>query len=213
MSASRYETVLRIGTGVASLIAGLAWVMRNVADRMSSQDYMACGSLYGYTVSAIETVAFLAMVPALIGLFVWYRRSGRGWLGVTAIIAAVGFAMAGIVNVLEHCFVGTITFPFPLFTGFAEPSPYVLGMLLAFFVIPFALALTRVSFVPTWSAWLLVIGTISFFAVNQQGGSVLLGGSLAILGTYLLTHDVPPLENDGGVGGDVVPNEAASMVN
>ena len=177
------------GTGIAALVAGFAWVAFVIGGRLSSEDYMACASTYGRAMNTSETIAYLALVPALLGLFAAYRRSGDRWLAVTAPIAAAGFVMAGVTNLLEHCFVGSpIALPLPLFAGFSESSPYILGLLLTWFFLPFALALTRVSWIPTWSAWVLVIGFISFWAANSQGGSTVFGVSWMILGFYLVTH-------------------------
>lgn len=195
MTASPVGTVVWRETGVAALIGGAAWVAFDLVDRLSSQDRMSCSSVYGYLQAGVDTVAFLAMVPTLIGLFVAYRRSGKGWFGVTAIIAAVGYAMAGISNILEHCFTGTITVPFPLLTGFAEASPWVIGLSLSFAVIPFTLALTRVWFLPNWLAWLLVMGSILSVARANQGGFIVFGASLIVLGIYLLTHRQEPMRD------------------
>ncbi len=176
------------GTGIAALVAGSAWVAFVVGGRLSSEDYMACASTFGRAMNAVETIAYLALIPALLGLYAAYRRSGNSWLAVTGPIAAVGFAMAGVTNLMEHCFVSSIALPLPLFRGFSEPSPYILGLLLTWFFLPFTLALTRVSWIPTWSAWGLVIGFISFWAANSQGGAVILGAAWIILGAYLVAH-------------------------
>lgn len=176
--------VWRRGTAGAAFVAGLGWVAKDLGGRLSPDpDYWDCKSSYDYALNATDTVAFLLLVPALIGLFGAYRASTGAKVGVAALGSAAGFGVAGIANLLEHCAGLEVL-------GLAYVIGVMLGMLL---LLIFALALTRERFVPRPSSWLLVVGTAAGLLTANQGGLILFGVVWMVL-AYVLVFRRPSPE-------------------
>jgi len=93
--------------------------------------------------------------------------------------------VAGLANLLEHC--GRLDS-----LGFAYAIGAMLGFLL---LIVFSLALTRVPLLPSWSEWLLVVGTIAAVLMARQGGFLLFGVAwMAIAYSVLHRRSAPGLK-------------------
>jgi hypothetical protein len=152
--------------------AGLAWIAKDLGPRLSPDpDYWNCNSSYDYALNAIDTIAFLFVVPTIITVFRLYRAATDAKIGLVAPVSAAGFGVGGIANLLEHCAGMTAL-------GFA----YVIGVLLAFMLLLiFALALTRVDVISPWVSWLFVVGTAAGVLFANQGGLVLFGLAWVVL--------------------------------
>jgi hypothetical protein len=164
---------LPIRIGWTSVIAGLAWIAKDAGPRFSPDtDYWDCDSSYDYALNALDTVAFLLLVPLLLYLFRAYRTSTQAKAGLAAPASAAGFVIAGIANALEHCAgMGAL--------GFA----YVIGVLLGFvLLLVFALALARERLIPAWARWLFLAGTAAGLLLANQGGLIAFGLTGVILG-------------------------------
>jgi hypothetical protein len=148
----------RVLAGAASL-AGLGWVAKDLGSRLSSDpDYWDCNSSYDYALNAIDTIAFVLLVPVLVGLFRAYRTSTQARVGVAALGSAAGFGVAGIANLLEHC-AGMDAL------GFA----YVIGAMVGFLLLlVFAVALTPVAPHPNLGQWAAGRGNCRRTAVGQS---------------------------------------------
>jgi hypothetical protein len=164
------------GTGAAAFGAGLGWVAKDLGGRFSPDpDYWNCNSSYDYLLNATDTIAFLLLVPALIGLFRACRSSTGTRHGPTAQGSAAGFGIAGIANVLEHCAGLEVL-------GFAYVTGLMVGVVL---LLVFAWGLTRMDFLPTLSSWLLVMGTAAALLLANQGGFTVFGAAWIIMGSVL----------------------------
>jgi hypothetical protein len=168
-----------------ALVAGLGWIAKDLGGRFSPDpDYWDCNSSYDYALNATDTVAFLLIVPVLVALYRAYRVSTGARGGVVALGSAAGFGVAGLANLLEHC-AGMDAL------GFA----YVIGLMVAFLLLfVFAVALTRVRFLPRASSWLLVVGTIAGMLIAKQGGFIVFGLAWIILAAAILLRRSSPTE-------------------
>ena len=55
---------ISISTGWAASLAGLAWIAKDLGSRLSPDpDYWDCNSSYDYALNAIDTIAFVLLVP------------------------------------------------------------------------------------------------------------------------------------------------------
>jgi hypothetical protein len=180
MSLSRPPTSIRIATGPSAIVAGLAWIAKDIGGRVSPDpDYFNCNSSWDYLLNGIDTVAFLVMSFALLGLRELFRGTigSRGaWL---AAASAGGFGVAGLANLLEHCAGLDVL-------GLA----YVLGLILGMFLlVGFALTLRRAP-MPRGLVWLLLLGGAAGILLANQGGYVAFGGAWVVLGVALIrSHD------------------------
>jgi hypothetical protein len=183
---ARGSAVDRISTGAdwAASLAGLGWIAKDIGGRLSPDpDYWDCNSTYDYALNTIDTIAFILLVPALVGLFRAYRASAQTRIGAAALGSAAGFGVAGIANLLEHCAGMDVL-------GFA----YVIGAMVGFLaLLVFAVALTRVHLIPTWAGWLLLVGITAGLLGANQGGLVVFGLAWVVLGSVLYRH-LPPQE-------------------
>jgi hypothetical protein len=173
---SRPARLLRIITGGTAIVAGLAWVAKDVGSRISPDpDYWDCNSSYDYVLNGIDIVAFLGLGLAVFGVRKLFRDTiGQKRAGIGA-AGAAGFAVAGIANLLEHC-AGLDAFGFPYVVGL------MLGMLLLF---GFGLALMRAP-IPTWCTGLLLVGTAAGLLLANQGGLIAFGCACVLFGVVLL---------------------------
>ncbi|MEO8476970.1 MAG: hypothetical protein ABI572_07945 [Actinomycetota bacterium] len=175
------------GTGALSIAAGVAWVVFDARERFSFSNDWSCDSTNGYLMNAVDTIAMLGLASVLLSLFFAFRADARRWLSLPALSAALGFAIAGTVNLIEHCVVSHMIESSPL-----GLPPYTLGGLIAIpSVILFALALTRVRGVPRWCAWTLVVGAVSFPLLGYGGGILIFGLAWVVFGAYLLAVTEP----------------------
>jgi hypothetical protein len=169
-------------TGWTGVIAGLGWIAKDIGGRLSPDpDYWDCNSSYDYALNAIDTIAFLFLVPALVGLARAYKASVKAKRGLVGLSSAAGFAIAGISNLLEHC---------------AEMDalgfPYVIGALLGILLLLlFSLALTRMRFIASWASWLLVAGTASGLLFANQGGFIIFGLAWIAVGSVIISSRLP----------------------
>jgi hypothetical protein len=175
-------------TGWAAILAGLGWIAKDLGGRLSPDpDYWNCNSSYDYALNAADTVAFLFLVPALIGLLHSYSASTAPPLGFAAPGSAVGYGGAGVANLLEHCAGMDVL-------GFV----YVIGSLLGIMLLlVFSVALTRARLLPSWTSWLLVGGTAAGLLFANQGGLVLFGLAWVVVGLVVLNHQSPPKRPHG----------------
>jgi hypothetical protein len=77
---ARGSAVDRISTTTdwAASLAGLGWIAKDLGGRLSPDpDYWDCNSSYDYALNTIDTIAFILLVPALVGLFRAYRASAQ----------------------------------------------------------------------------------------------------------------------------------------
>jgi hypothetical protein len=164
-------TAQRASPGQA-LWGGLAWIAKDLGARISPDaDYWDCNSSYDYALNAVDTLAFLFVVPTIISLFRGYRASTDAKIGLVGPVSAAGFGVGGIANLLEHCAGMT-----------ALGLAYVVGVLLAFILLLiFASALTRVHVTPTSVSWLIVVGTAAGLLLGNQGGLILFGIAWVVL--------------------------------
>jgi hypothetical protein len=166
----------RIITGISALLASVAWIAKDIGGRITPDpNYWNCSSSYDYALNAIDTMAFLSLGVALIGLCTIFRAAigeKMAWIGA---IAAVSFGVTGFANLLEHC------------AGLDELGIlYVIGLMLGMLLlIAFGLLLTRVH-VPTGFAWFLVVGPAAAILLSDQGGFIAFGLSWGVLGVALL---------------------------
>ncbi|HYN35713.1 MAG TPA: hypothetical protein VEV82_01945 [Actinomycetota bacterium] len=167
---------LRMITGTSALVAGLAWVAKDIGGRVpSDSDYWDCKSFYGYLLNGIDTVAFLALGLALLGLYKIFRSAMGGRRAAIGLVAAAGFGVAGFANLLEHC-AGLDAL------GFA----YVIGLLLGLLLlVAFGVFLRRVG-LPSWCTWFLVLGTVLGILFAEQGGLIAFGSSWFAFGLVLI---------------------------
>lgn len=176
MSASRSSAGFQGIAAGSAITSGLAWVAKDVGSRisLSDSDYWDCNSAYGYALNAVDTLAFLSLGLALLGLHKLFRDTiGHKRAGIGA-AAAAGFGVAGVANLLEHCAgLGAL--------GFAYVIGLMLGLLLLFV---FGLALMRTP-IPTWCTGLLLIGTAAGILLNNQGGMIVFGCSWVLFGLVL----------------------------
>jgi hypothetical protein len=163
-------------TGVAAMVAGVAWIGRDIGPRVSPDpDYFNCNSSYDYLLNGIDTVAFVVLGFAILGLRILFKRdigSTMAWIGN---VAAGALVVAGVANLFEHC-AGLDALGFPYVIGLT------LGLLL---LIVFSFGLIRTP-LPRWVVWLLVIGTGLGILLANQGGFIAFGIALIVLGTVLL---------------------------
>lgn len=95
---------LRMITGTSAIVAGLAWVAKDIGSRVSStSDYWNCKSSYDYLLNGIDTVAFLVLGVALFGLHEIFRSAIGQTRAAIGLVAAAGFRVAGLANLFEHC--------------------------------------------------------------------------------------------------------------
>lgn len=166
---------LRMITGTSAVVAGLAWVAKDIGSRVSSDSgYWDCKSSYGYLLNGIDTVAFLVLGLALFGLHKIFR-SAMGGKAVIGLAAAAGFGVAGLANLLEHC-AGLDAL------GLAYVIGLVLGMLL---LVAFGVMLRRVE-LPSWCTWFLVLGTVLGVLFANQGGLIAFGLSWFAFGLVMI---------------------------
>ncbi len=175
MSASRSSAGFQGIAAGSAIVAGLAWVAKDVGSRISPDpDYWDCNSAYDYALNAVDTLAFLSLGLALLGLHKLFRDTiGHKRAGI-GVVAAAGFGVAGVANLLEHCAgLGAL--------GFAYVIGLILGLLLLFV---FGLALMRTP-IPTWCTGLLLIGTAAGILRAEQGGMIVFGCSWVLFGLVL----------------------------
>nr|MBA2600469.1 hypothetical protein [Actinomycetota bacterium] len=153
---------LRMVTGTSAILAGLAWVTKDIGSRVSPDtDYFNCNSSYDYLLNGIDTVAFLVLGLALFGLHKIFRSAMGETRAVIGLVAAAGFGVAGLANLSEHC-AGLDAL------GLAYVIGLILGMLL---LVAFGVFLRRVG-LPSWCTWLLVLGTVVGVLFSNQGGLI-----------------------------------------
>jgi hypothetical protein len=166
----------RLVTGVAAIVAGIAWIGRDVGPRVSpDSDYFNCNSSYDYLLNGIDTVAFVILGLAILGLRILFKRdigSTMAWIGN---VAAGALVVAGVANLFEHC-AGLDALGFPYVIGLTS------GLLL---LIAFSIGLSQTTF-PRWVVWLLVVGTGLGILFANQGGFIAFGIAWVILGIVLL---------------------------
>jgi hypothetical protein len=174
ISGSRRIDGVRAITSASAIIAGLAWIAKDLGSRISPDpDYWDCNSSYDYALNGIDTVAFLVLSLTLLGLYELFRpRLGRKAL--LGAVAGGGFAVAGVANLLEHCAALDSL-------GLAYVAGGMLGMLL---LVGFELALTR-SQLPIWCTGLLLLGTAAGLLLANQGGLIVFGCSWIVFGCLL----------------------------
>ena len=181
MAAANPTVRLRVFTGTSAIVAGLAWVAKDIGSRVpSDSDYWDCGSSSGYLLNGIDTVAFLALGLALFGLYKIFRSTMGKTRAVIGLVSAAGFGVAGLANLLEHCAALDVL-------GFAYVIGLLLGMLL---LVAFGVFLRRVG-LPSWCTWFLVLGTVLGILFNEQGGVIAFGSSLFALGLVLIRQSTP----------------------
>ena len=176
MSVSSRTTRIRIVTGTSAVLAGLAWVAKDVGGRVSPDpDYWDCNSSYDYVLNGVDTVAFLTLALTLLGL----RRLFRNVIGKTSALlgtaASAGFLVAGLANLLEHCASLDAL-------GFSYVIGLMLGMLL---LVGLTLSLRRTP-IARWLVWLLLLGAGAGILLFTQGGLVAFGGAWFVLGVVLI---------------------------
>jgi hypothetical protein len=66
-------------------------------------DYWNCNSSYDYLLNGADTMAFLVLGLALFGLYKIFRSAMGKTRAVFGLVAAAGFGVAGLANLLEHC--------------------------------------------------------------------------------------------------------------
>jgi len=184
MSAPNPTSRLWMITGTSAIVAGLAWVAKDIGPRVSPDpDYWNCNSSYDYLLNGVDTVAFLVLGLALFGLYKIFRSAMGKTRGVPGLVAASGFGVAGLANLLEHC-AGLEAL------GFAYVIGLMLGMLL---LVAFGVALTRVG-LPSWCTWLLVLGTVLGVLFAEQGGLIAFGLSWFAFGvaSIRMSSSTPP---------------------
>jgi hypothetical protein len=184
MSSPNPTARLRIITDTSAIVAGLAWVAKDIGSRVSPDpDYWNCNSSYDYLLNGIETVAYLVLGLALFGLHKIFRSAMGETGAVIGLVAAAGFGVAGIANLFEHC-AGLEAL------GFAYVIGLMLGMLL---LVAFGVMLTRVRF-PSWCTWFLVLGTVLGVLFFNQGGLIAFGLSWFAFGLALIrmSRSMPP---------------------
>ena len=184
MSAPNPTARLWMITGTSAIVAGLAWVAKDIGPRVSpDHDYWNCNSSYDYLLNGVDTVAFLVLGLALFGLYKIFRSAMGKTRGVFGLVAASGFGVAGLANLLEHC-AGLEAL------GFAYVIGLMLGMLL---LVAFGVMLTRVG-LPSWCTWFLVLGTVLGVLFAEQGGLIAFGLSWFAFGLALIrmSSSTPP---------------------
>jgi hypothetical protein len=176
MSLPLARTRIRIVTGATALLAGSAWVAKDIGGRVSpDHDYWDCNSTYDYVLNGVDTVAFLALALTVLGLVELFRREIGGrkpWIGS---LAAAGFAAAGLANLFEHC-AGLEAL------GFV----YVVGLMLGMLLLAAFILSLRSATVASWVVWLLLVGTGAALLLANQGGFVAFGGAWLVLGVVLI---------------------------
>ena len=176
VSLSTPPSRLRIITGTSTMVAGFAWVAKDVGGRVSPDpDYWDCNSSYDYLLNGVDTVAFLILALALLGLRALFRDEigNRGaWIGAAS---AGGLGVAGLANLLEHC------------AGLdALGLAYVIGLILGMFLlVGFTLTLRRAPIAP-WLVGLLLLGTIAGIVLAEQGGYIAFGSAWLVFGVVLI---------------------------
>jgi hypothetical protein len=166
----------RFVTAIAAIVAGIAWVAKYLGERVSpDSDYFNCNSSYDYLLNGIDTVAFVILGLAVLGLRSMFRSDIGSAMARIAVAAAVALAVAGVANLLEHC---------------AELDalgfPYVIGLLVGMLLlIGFSLGLRRTT-LPNWVVWLLVVGAGIGILLANQGGYIAFGTAWIVLGVVLL---------------------------
>lgn len=176
MSFPRAKKRVWIATGTTSVLAGVAWVAKDIGGRVSPDpDYWDCNSSYDYVLNGIDTVAFLALGLTVLGLVELFRSEIGGKNALIGSVTAAGLASAGLANLFEHC-AGLEAL------GFVYVVILMLGMLL---LAAFTLTL-RSATIASWVVWLLLIGTVAAVLLANQGGLVAFGGAWLVLGVVLL---------------------------
>lgn len=173
---------IQIVTSTSAIIAGLAWVAKDVGSRVSpDSDYWDCNSSYDYVLNGVDTVAFLILGLTLVCL----RRLIRSTIGskkaLIGAAAAAGFGVAGSANLLEHCANADAL-------GLAYVIGLMLGMLL---LLVFILVLPRGE-IPAWCARLLLVGTTAGILFANQGGQIAFGAAWCVFGAFLLRQPETP---------------------
>jgi hypothetical protein len=163
-------------TGTTALLAGIAWLAKDVGGRVSPDpDYWDCNSSYDYVLNGIDTVAFLALGLTVLGLAELYRSEIGGRNALIGSVAATGFAAAGLANLLEHC------------AGLeALGLVYVVGLMLGMLLLAAFTLTLRSATLASWVALLLLFGTVAALLFANQGGFVAFGGAWFVLGVVLL---------------------------
>lgn len=177
---------LRMITGTSAIVAGLAWVAKDIGSRVSSDSgYWDCKSPYGYLLNGIDTVAFLVLGLALFGLHKIFRSAMGERRAVIGLVAAAGFGVAGLANLLEHC------------AGLdALGLAYVIGLLLGMLpLVAFGVMLRRVG-LPSWCTWFLVLGTVLGVLFAEQGGLIAFGLSWFAFGLVIRKSSSMPQSLD-----------------
>lgn len=176
MNAPNLTPRLRMITGTFAILAGLAWVAKDIGSRVSpDSDYFNCNSFYDYLLNGIDTVAFLVLGLALFGLHKIFRSAIGETRAVIGLVAAAGLGVAGLANLFEHC-AGVDAFGFPYVIGL------MVGMLL---LLAFEVMLTRVG-LPNWCTGFLVLGTVLGILFFNQGGVITFGLSWLAFGLILI---------------------------
>lgn len=176
MSVSSPTTRIGIVTGTSAVLAGLAWVAKDVGGRASPDpDYWDCNSSYDYVLNGVDTIAFLTLGLTLLGLRWLFRNVIGKTSALLGTAAAAGFVIAGLANLLEHCAALDAL-------GFAYVIGLMLGMLL---LVGFTLSLRRTPIARSL-VWLLLLGAGAGILLFNQGGLVAFGGAWFVLGVVLI---------------------------
>jgi hypothetical protein len=159
--------LLRRRGWLVALGAGLAWLINDVATRISpDSDAWDCNSSWDYGTNALDPLMFFLSSAAVVAVYERQKhRSGRlGRYG--AIAAFAGLVGAGFNNPLEHC--GGIEA-----LGFLLWVPSNLLMLIGSIVLGFATLIARVH--KLWVGPAIAAGTIGLFAGYDSGGMIIFG--------------------------------------
>jgi len=161
------ERTIKAG-GVAGLLAAVLLVASTTLTQLAGNPevYATPGN---YLVQALNTVAFLAAVVAIIGFYALLSRTGRfrrlGLVG--AVLAGIGYATMALLNVVNLIAGGLTVIPVRIGASlFLLVGSVILG------VIVFA---TRV--LPWWCGVLLIVA----FPLGDVANEVLFAGSESIL--------------------------------
>lgn len=166
---------LRFVTGTSAIVAGVAWVAKDVGSRVSPDpDYFNCNSSYDYVLNGVDTIAFLVLGLTLLGLRELFQSAIGERSTLIGAGAAAGLGVAGLANVLEHC------------AGLdALGLPYVMGLMLGMLLlVGFTLTLRRAP-IARWLVWLLLSSAGAGILLFNQGGLVAFGTAWFVFGLAL----------------------------
>ena len=173
-ASSRYSRIV----GLVAVGAGVAFVAGEAVSRVEPDiDFVACATGVAYLINVIDLLKYGLMGITLL-LLVWKLQDGLSRSArIVGRVAGIGFVVTGVANGIEHCAhmdaLGLV---------------YVIGLLIGLLgTAVFGVLLARSRAVPPWMGWVLSIGVLGFLARGEEGGALVVGVALVVVGVRLVT--------------------------